>query len=219
MNQTPTFAQLIKQAIESRLLDVHTALIAKVESYDSEKQQVDVTPVLKRRMQNASGNWTDENLPMLCDVPVLFPRAGDFFISFPIKPGDLVQLIFNEVSIDEWITSATSTIAHNQRFTLQGAIAIPGIFPQAKALTDAHKSNFVLGREQGPQIHIDNEKIRLGSDKADEALALASKVQEELDRIKSAFNKHSHMSSRGPIKPTDQIIASTNIASNKVVAE
>jgi hypothetical protein len=52
MAQTHTLAQLIKQAIDNRLLDVHTALIAKVESYDPEKQQVNATPVLKRRMKN-----------------------------------------------------------------------------------------------------------------------------------------------------------------------
>jgi hypothetical protein len=48
----------------------------------------------------------------------------------------------------------------------------------------------VAGKDSGVQIHIDGEKIRLGSDKADKALAIASKVKEELDRIcrrKSVF--------------------------------
>jgi hypothetical protein len=219
MEQTPSLSQLIKQAIDNRLLDMHTALIAIVESYDAEKQQVNATPVLRRRIQKFTGGWVREQLPMLCDVPVLFPRAGGFFISFPIQQGDFVQLLFNEVSIDDWLNDATSTIAHNERFSLQGAIAIPGIFPSAKALVEAHKTNLVLGQEQGPQIHIDGEKIRLGSEKADQALAIASKVKEELDRIKSAFNNHSHMGSSGPIKPTDRIIVSSDIATKKVVAE
>ena len=94
MTQTPTLAQLIKQAIDSRLVDVHTAIIARVESYAPEKQQVDVSPVLKRQ---------SEDLPMLCDVPVLFPRAGGFFISLPIQPGDFVQILFNESAIDDFL--------------------------------------------------------------------------------------------------------------------
>jgi hypothetical protein len=219
MEQTPSLSRLIKQAIDNRLLDVHTALIAVVESYDAEKQQVNATPVLRRRMQKFTGDWVNEQLPMLCDVPVLFPRAGGFFISFPIQQGDFVQLIFNEIGIDDWLNDATSTIAHHERFSLQGAIAIPGIFPSSKALIDAHKTNLVFGQEQGPQIHIDGDKIRLGSEKANEALAIASKVKEELDRIKSAFNSHSHMGSSGPIKPTDKILASSDIVSKKVVAE
>ncbi len=219
MEQTPTLARLIKLAIDNRLLDVHTALIAVVESYDAEKQQVNVTPVLKRCLRSLSGDWVNEELPKICDVPVLFPRAGGFFISFPIQPGDFVQLLFNEVSIDDWLNDAPSTTAHDERFSLQGAVAIPGVYPSTKTITGAHKTNLVLGQEQGPQIHIDGEKIRMGSDKANEALAIASKVKEELDRIKSAFNKHSHVSSSGPIKPTDRIIASSDIATKKVVAQ
>jgi len=219
MEQTPTLAHLIKQTIDNRLLDVHTALIAIVESYDAETQQVNAAPVLRRRVKTLEGDWVSEQLPLLCDVPVLFPRAGGFFISFPIQQGDFVQLIFNEVGIDEWLNNATSMMAYNERFTLQGAIAIPGIYPSTKALIGAHETNLVLGQEQGPQIHIDGSKIRLGSDKAEEALAIASKVKEELDRIKSAFNSHTHLGSSGPIKPTNRIIASSDIATKKVVAQ
>jgi hypothetical protein len=84
-----TLAQLLKQAINNRLLDVHTALIAKVESYDAEKQQVSISPVLRRKIKSFDSDWVKEQLPVLSEVPVLFPRAGGFFISFPIQPGDL----------------------------------------------------------------------------------------------------------------------------------
>lgn len=171
MTQIPSLAQLLKHAIESRLLDVHTAMIAKVESYDAAKQTVNVAPMLKRTIENLQGEWVAEQLPVLCDVPVLFPRAGGFFLSFPIQPGDFVQLIFNETDIEAWLENKEPTISHNQRFTLQGAVALPGIFPQAMALTSAHASNLVLGKEQGLQIHIDDQKIRLGSIEASEALA------------------------------------------------
>ena len=186
MTEVRTLAQLIKQAIDNRLLDVHTALIAKVENYDAEKQLTDVSPVLKRCIKDIDGVTVKEQLPMLCDVPVLFPRAGGFFISFPIQPGDFVQLIFNEVDIEEWFDESTLTIADNQRFTLHGAVAVPGIFPASKVLIDAHKTNLVLGRERGPQIHIDGESIRLGSETASEALAIASKVTTELELLRAA---------------------------------
>jgi hypothetical protein len=113
MAPIPTLAQLLQQAIDNRLLDVHTALIAKVESYDAETQQVNVSPVLKRQVKTLDGTWVSEQLPILCNVPVLFPRAGGFFISFPIQPGDFVQLIFNEVSIDEWVTDEASAVSQD----------------------------------------------------------------------------------------------------------
>jgi hypothetical protein len=208
MTQTPTLAQLIKQAIENRMLDVHTAIIAKVERYDHQKQLVDVSPVLKRQ---------DENLPMLCDVPVLFPRAGGFFISLPIQPGDFVQVIFNESAIDDFLAESASSIDSVSRFSLQGAVVIPGIFPQSMALKDAHQINLVLGKENGVHIHIDGEKIRLGSDSANEALALAKKVHDELQKIHQAFASHVH--SYHATLTTTLLSPIGDIASKKVVAE
>ena len=86
------------------------------------------------------------------------------------------------------------------------------------ALTSAHESNLVLGKEQGLQIHIDAQKIRLGSADANEALAIASKVREELERIKSAFHGHTHAPPGGAIKPDNVITISSEIAAKSVVA-
>lgn len=224
MPSIPTLVELLKQAIENRLLDVHTALIAKVESYDSEKQQVNVSPVPKRRIKSLEGQLVNEQLPMLCDVPVLFPRAGGYFISFPVQPGDFVQLVFNESSIDEWLLDGASGFDSPHRFTLQGAVAIPGIYPESRPLDGAHKTNFVAGKDNGLQIHIDDQKIRLGSADASEALAIASAVKAELEKIKSAFQSHTHAYPSTPITPsvsapTTTIISPVgNIAAKNVVA-
>ncbi len=226
MTQIPTLTQLLKQAIENRLLDVHTALIAKVESYDPAKQQVSVSPVLKRAIKTLDGEIIQEQLPVLSEVPVLFPRAGGFFISFPIQPGDFVQLVFNESSIDEWVADSASDEVYNERFSLQGAVAIPGVSPESKPLSGAHKTNFVAGKDNGVQLHIDGEKIRLGSAEASEALAIASKVKAELEKIKAAFNGHSHAfvpatpTTPAEILPSLSVITPiSEMATSKVVAE
>jgi len=117
MVQVPSLSQLLQHAVETRLLDVHTALIARVERYDAKKQLVDAQPVLKRRLKFEDGQTTHEKFPLILDVPVLFPRASGYFISFPIQKGDFVQLIFNEESDD------------GIRHSLNRAIAIPGVYP------------------------------------------------------------------------------------------
>jgi hypothetical protein len=222
MTPIPTLAQLLQQAIDNRLLDVHTALIARVESYDAETQQINVSPVLKRQVKTLDGTWVSEQLPVLCNVPVLFPRAGGFFISFPIQTGDFVQLIFNEVSIDGWVTDEASAVSQEQRFTLQGAVAIPGIFPPSQALAGAHKTNLVLGQDEGLQIHIDGQKIRLGSADAHEALAIAKNVKEELEKIRTAINYHTHPSNGAPPKmglvPSTLVSKIGDISTQHVVA-
>lgn len=216
MNRIPSLSELLKQAIENRLLDVHTALIARVESYDCKNQQVNVSPVLKRTIKSLNGQNIIEQLPMLCDVPVLFPRAGGYFISFPIQPGDFVQLVFNESSIDEWLIGDAG-LAHNERFTLHGAVAIPGVYPESKPIHGAHNRNFVAGKDDGLQIHIDDQKIRLGSADASEALAIASKVKAELEKIKSVFNAHTHFDHG--FKTLPGILSISDVAAQHVVAK
>lgn len=148
--------------------------------------------MLKRTIKTLDDETVQEQLPILSEAPVLFPRAGGFFISFPISTWRFVQLIFNESSIDEWVADSASDEVYNERFSLQGAVAIPGVSPESKPLSGAHKTNFVAGKDNGVQLQIHGEKIRLGSAEASEALAIASKVKAELEKIKAAFNGHSH---------------------------
>ena len=218
MEQAPTLSQLIKQAIDNRLVDVHTALIGQVERYDHKTQLADIQPVLKRSLKFLDDRTIQEQLPLLSEVPVLFPRAGGFFCSFPIQPGDFVQIIFNETSIDEFLAEKPTRIGSADRFSLQGAVAIPGIYPLSKPLKNAHKTNLVLGKENGVQIHIDEEKIRLGSEKADAALAIASKVKEELEKFRAIFNTHIHLAPHGSLTAS-QLSPIGDLATKKVVAE
>jgi hypothetical protein len=211
MNQTLTLAQLIKQAIENRLLEVHTALVGRIERYDHQAQLADIQP-------------TSKALPLLVDVPLLFPRAGDFFISLPVQVGDFVQVVLNESSIDDFLTETANKIDASGRFTLQGAVAIPGIYPFSKPITGAHKTNLVLGKDKGVQVHIDDEKIRLGSEVANEALALAKNVSRELEKFRTAFNSHTHIAKASTGTVTNaatltQIEPIGNIATQKVVAQ
>ena len=96
-------------------------------------------------------------------------------------------------------------------------MAIPGVYPQSRPLQGAHKSNFVAGRDGGVQIHIDGDKIRLGSEKADAALALAQKANDNFEKIRSAFQLHSHTYHKTPT--TTQIGELGDVSCKKVVAE
>ncbi|MEE6802350.1 Gp138 family membrane-puncturing spike protein, partial [Escherichia coli O8:H10] len=42
------------------------------------------------------------NYPLLVDVPVAFPRGGGCTLTFPVRPGDECELIFNDRCIDFW---------------------------------------------------------------------------------------------------------------------
>jgi hypothetical protein len=114
------------------------------------------------------------------------------------------------VDIDEWLENSEPTIACNQRFTLHGAIATPCAYTQVKSLLDVHEANLVIGKEQGLQIHIDDQKIRLGSAEASEALALASKVKDELEKFRATYNAHVHPAPHGSLTAS-QIVPISDI--------
>lgn len=194
---TPTLAELIKRALDNRQMDLHTALIARVESYDAKNQTVDVQPQIKRALSKADGEKVYESLPLIPDVPVLFPRAGGYFISFPIQKGDYVQLLVNERSIAEWWSEGRES-GGEAMHSFDGAVAIPGLYPQAQSLNDAHTENLVLGKSEGPQIHICGDEIRLGGENCADSIALANKVLSELAKITQAFNSHVHGTPWGP---------------------
>ena len=189
---------------------MHVAMIARVERYDAEKQVVDVQPQLKRRVQvmaderdadgesnrddNNDGDTIHETLPVIPNVPVLFPRAGGFFISFPIVRGDYVQLIFNDWPLDVWRQGDDpgDSLELHDNHGLHGAVAIPGVYPAAMALKNAHTQNLVLGNERGAQAHFFEKHIALGDEHAKEPVALGGPVLDALNAIANAFNAHVH---------------------------
>jgi hypothetical protein len=50
----PTWAEVILQAIDSALLNLHTGLPAKVISYDPSKQSAEVAPFAKARLRGST---------------------------------------------------------------------------------------------------------------------------------------------------------------------
>ena len=148
-NETPTLAQVIRDAIEARLLDVHTAMPATIVSYDAAKQKASVQPVLQKKY--ASGKVV--TLPVITNVPVVMPRANKAFISLPLKAGDHVLLIFSERSIDRWAQKGGVTDPNDPRkFSLSDAFAIPGGYPF---------SDVVAGSATDLIIENDNAQIQL----------------------------------------------------------
>ncbi len=185
--RTPELEDVIRLALENFQSSFHVALPGRIESYDESTQTATVKPLLKNSFVDADGVDVVEDLPVINSVPVQFMRGGGFFLSFPIVKGDHVLLVFNERSIDKFQTGTgddtdpVDTRMHN----LSDAVAIPGFYPDSKALGDAHPSNTVLGKDGGTQIHVADGKIELGAEASVDKASLDSKIQVELTRIAS----------------------------------
>lgn len=92
----------LKAALEGWQAKLWTALPAIIVSYDAAKQTCQCQPTIQALVRDQSGVAAWVTLPILVDVPVLFPGAGGFTLTFPVAAGDEVLVIFSSRAIDGW---------------------------------------------------------------------------------------------------------------------
>jgi len=126
-----TLPSVIKKGINERLKELHTAMPGIVETFDPVAQTASIQPAIKRVFKTNDGEkeiLTPTELPILINVPVIFPRGGGFSLTFPVKKGDECLLTFCERSIDNWHQFGTIKIPGAKRFhALSDATAFVGL--------------------------------------------------------------------------------------------
>ena len=91
------FSETLRTAIEAAAFDLHVACPGIVQSFDPEAKTVTVQPAIRAEVAGVA-----TELPILADVPVVFPSAGGFTLTFPIKQGDNCLVVFGDSGIDAW---------------------------------------------------------------------------------------------------------------------
>lgn len=181
---SPTWGTVIANAIDARLLDVHTAMPAKVVRYDQATQTIDAKPTVKEHRLDENDEPVALELPVITNVPISFHAGGGFFTSFPLKVGDPVLLIFSEVSIDEWLEgdgAQVVTPTDPRRHHLTDPYAIPAARPKGKPVP-GDPDAMLVGSESGLRVRITQSMIELGG--ADQAAALGDAIQTHLNNLK-----------------------------------
>lgn len=159
----PTERSLAEAREEQAALRTHVAYPGRVQTYYPDTQTADVVPLIRQQVPRSDGGYDLEELPVVPSVPVLWPRVGAWFLSFPIAPGDTVQLLVNTSAIGHWrVGSGDVTDPGDlRRQHLAHAVAIPGLYTRGRAL----RQTGAAGTET-PSPHLPTG-IVLGSDEAD----------------------------------------------------
>lgn len=124
-------AQLV-QAIMSAM---RVSMPGIIQSFDPDAVTAVVQPAIKGAEQDESGSEVSVNLPLLVDVPVLFPRGGGCTLTFPVKAGDECLVIFADRCIDFWWQSGGIQEPVDERMhDLSDAFCIVGPQSQAKKI-------------------------------------------------------------------------------------
>lgn len=194
-NLTPTLRELIDSCIEQRLRQLHTWRPAVVDSYDPDKQLVDVTPQTMRFRYDDDGSLLFEAMPSTYSVPVGFFGAGKFRgPTLPIVKGTTGVLLYCEGGLDEWLATAGSDPVNpktNRLHALTDAIFIPILKPNANAFTDAGNDEMTMGKDGGAQVVMTENGIELGgnpSDRPTDLIALASPTKSEISALRDTVN-------------------------------
>jgi hypothetical protein len=189
----PEPADVLRAHLEQFALELHTAFPARVQTYDAATQRADLVPLIKHPVPQPDGPSAYEDLPVLPSVPVLFPRAGAWFLSLPLAAGDTVLVIIQEAAAGHWEAGDGDPQYPGdlRRHHLANAVAYAGYYPAARALTNASGANLVLGKDDGSRIVIKPDltvEIAGGA----QFVALANLVQTALDAIRTAYSAHTH---------------------------
>ena len=132
-----------QRAIENKTDNLRVAMPGKIVDFDAEKQTATVQPLIKEYVQ---GEWL--SLPKLLDVPCIFPRAGGYCLTFPVKPDDEVLVILNDMCLDSWWQSGgEQNQLEIRRHDLSDAVCYFGLTSVPKAVTDYSTTSVMLRNE------------------------------------------------------------------------
>jgi hypothetical protein len=113
----------IKAIIEDRIDSIHTALPAKIKSYDAKTMYAEVILLNKKELEGEQ-----VQIPPVVEVPVAHLNADRFVIRPPYSKGDIVQVIFNERALDKLlITGKSEEVKLTRKFSYDDAVVVKGL--------------------------------------------------------------------------------------------
>lgn len=198
VSRDPSPAEVIRLALAAHERRLRVCLPGRIERYDPAKRSADVKPLIMDVFEDTDGARQVESLPVIPGVPVAFPGGGGFWLTFPVKKGDLCLLLFADASLDRWKSKGGEVDPGEIRpHDLSSAVALVGVLDFA-APVEAHAENVVLGKGDGTRVeitpdgHVDvtadkvnvtSGDIRLGSESASKAVALAPDSDDALTSL------------------------------------
>lgn len=123
------------EALRGWQAGVYTAMPAIVQSFDAAKMTCTATVAIKARVQAADGSVSWVELPLLRDVPVVFPGGGGYALTFPVVAGNEALILFASRCIDDWWLAGGVQQAPDLRMhDLSDGFALVGVRSQAHVL-------------------------------------------------------------------------------------
>ena len=129
---------------------LRVALPGIIQSYNPETVTAAIQIAIMGEDITSDGVATSDPIPLLIDVPVLFPRGGGFSITFPVTEGDECLVVFADRCIDFWWQSGGVQEAVDPRMhDLSDGFAILAPQSQTKKLSGISANSVQIRTDDG----------------------------------------------------------------------
>ncbi|KFK92586.1 MULTISPECIES: Gp138 family membrane-puncturing spike protein [unclassified Serratia (in: enterobacteria)] len=146
-SSTENILDTLRKSLHSEL---RVAMPGIIESFNPNAVTCEVRPAIRGSIENPDGTVTQTELPLLVDVPVIFPRGGGVSLTFPVKTGDECLVVFADRCIDFWWQSGDVQDAVDGRMHhLADAFAILGPQSQPHKISNISTSAAQLRSDDG----------------------------------------------------------------------
>jgi len=141
---------VLKALADSLSTSLRVAMPGIIQSFDVDAVTATIQPAVKASVRQADGSLSSVVLPLLVDVPVVFPRGGGVTLTFPVAAGDECLVVFADRCIDYWWQNGGVQEPVDQRqHHLADAFALVGPQSQAKKISGISTSTAQFRSDDG----------------------------------------------------------------------
>ncbi|HGE8301168.1 TPA: Gp138 family membrane-puncturing spike protein [Serratia marcescens] len=141
---------VLKAVADSLSTSLRVAMPGIIQSFDAGTVTATIQPAVKASVRQSDGSLSSVALPLLVDVPVVFPRGGGVTLTFPVAAGDECLVVFADRCIDYWWQNGGVQEPVDQRqHHLADAFALVGPQSQAKIISGISTNTAQLRTDDG----------------------------------------------------------------------
>ncbi|OWO82957.1 translation initiation factor IF-2 [Photorhabdus luminescens] len=129
---------------------LYVSLPCIIQSFDADAITVTAQPAIRWKIRKKDGELESVSLPLLVDVPVIFPRGGGVTLTFPVKAGDECLVVFADRCIDYWWQSGgVQEPVDPRQHNLSDGFALVGPQSQQQKITNISTNTAQLRSDDG----------------------------------------------------------------------
>lgn len=124
-------SQLYENIIKKVNFNLRCCIPGVIQRYDPKTNTASIQPAIREEIVNEDNTVQYMNLPILVNVPIIFPSCSIGSIKMLLKRGDECLVLFSDLSIDNfWKYANVQNPIEVRRHDLSDGIAIPCVLSQ-----------------------------------------------------------------------------------------